>query len=437
MHRPQDSSPPGSARAPTGSTFGANVLWNLCSLAFLAAAGLLLNYVIGRLHGPEALGLFNIAFAIYIFASQVAVLGVHFSVLRYVSEHADRDQTRADAAVAGALMLVILLGAAVTLVGLLATPLIERIWRLDGLRAAWWSLLPGLFCFSINKVLLGAINGAEHMRAFAVLQAARFVLVLAALAAFVALEVAPERLAGIFSVAELLLLPCLLWYTGRIVGRWRWREGLGWLLPHLTFGARVFPSGTIGELNTRVDVLIVGAVLGSAQAGIYSVALLLAEGLAQAIVVVRSNLNPIITRLVLDGETSELIRFGRRVSALFAAFMAVSGSLLAGGFALLVGPLFPGKGFDDAALPLAVLVGGLVLASPYMLFGMVFSQTGRPLTQTLFSAAILIANTALNVLLVPWLGIVGAALATAASFVLTAVLLAVLMRRLYGISVWL
>ena len=27
MHRPQDSSPPGSARAPTGSTFGANVLW--------------------------------------------------------------------------------------------------------------------------------------------------------------------------------------------------------------------------------------------------------------------------------------------------------------------------------------------------------------------------------------------------------------------------
>jgi O-antigen/teichoic acid export membrane protein len=424
------------ATAPTGATFGTNVLWNMASLAFLAAAGLFLNFVIARWYGAEALGLFNIVFALYIFLSQISVLGVHHSVLRYVSEFAGSHQRQMDATIAGALMLVAILATCVTLLALIATPLVAAIYRIDGIGTAWWAMLPALWCFSINKVLLNAINGAEHMRAFAVLQAVRYALVLAALAVVLATGLGAEWLPGILSAAEAVLLPVLVWYTGGMLRSWDWAGGRDWLKAHLSFGARVFPSGTLAELNTRVDVLMIGAMLDGARAGVYSVALLLAEGLAQAIVVVRSNLNPVLGRLLLAGKIQELAAFGRRVSAGSVVFMAVAGLLLVSGFAATVNLLFTEASFAGAVVPLALLVAGLVLASTYLPFGMAFSQAGRPFLQTLFSAAVLGVNVTLNAVLIPLAGINGAALGTGLSYVAAALLLLLIMRRVFQIRIW-
>jgi len=180
-----------------------------------------------------------------------------------------------------------------------------------------------------------------------------------------------------------------------------------------------------------------GTMLDSTRAGIYSIALLLAEGFAQAIVVLRANLNPIITRQLSSGNTEELSRFGRRLSGWFALFMLVSGTALVLGFALVVPVILPDAGFADAIWPLAILVGGLVVASPYMPFGMILSQAGLPFQQTLFAVAVLVFNLLLNAALIPVLGIVGAALATGLSYVFTACLLIVILRRQFGIRLWL
>ena len=54
--------------------FGQNVLWNMASLAFLAAAGLLLNFAIGRFYGPAALGLFNVVFTQTLLATHPQII---------------------------------------------------------------------------------------------------------------------------------------------------------------------------------------------------------------------------------------------------------------------------------------------------------------------------------------------------------------------------
>jgi O-antigen/teichoic acid export membrane protein len=380
--------------------------------------------------------LFNIVFALYIFLSQLAVFGIHLSVLRYVSAYALQDARKADAAVAGGLFLTLCVSVAVALLAWLATPLLAAVYQMPGIRTAWLVLLPALVCFSLNKVLLAAINGAEHMRAFAVFQALRYALILAALVVLLLARVPAELIAGVITIAEALLLPALLWYAGRVVRRWDWSGGLEWLRTHLAFGARVFVSGVIGELNTRVDVLMIGAMLSGASAGIYSVALLLAEGLAQAVVVVRNNLNPLLTRLTQQGAAEELGAFGRRVSGWFALFMAGAGLVLVLGFALTVQWLFSDPSFAGATMPLAILVLCLALAAPYMPFGMILSQSGRPLMQTLFSLAVLGCNVVLNYLLIPVAGINGAALGTGLSFIVTALLLLVILRRVYGVRIW-
>jgi stage V sporulation protein B len=426
-----------SGASPTGRAFGVNVLWNLGSLAFLAAAGLVLNFVVARIYGAEALGLFNVVVALYILLSQFAVFGVHFSVLRAVSEHAGRNQTEVDQSITGALLATCIVSAGVTLLALLATPLIVRIYRMDGTATAWLAILPGLFFFALNKVLLNAINGAQHMRAFAVLQALRFALILVALSVFVFVQVKPAYLTAVFSVAEFVLFPVLLWYVAQLVEQWDIRGARAHMREHLLFGAKVFPSGSIGELNTRVDVLLLGAMLDGARAGVYSVALLLAEGLAQAIVVVRANLNPLITRYLADGDAAGLAIFARRVTAYFTIFMLVAGVGLVAVFALAANHLFPDQRFAGATAPLAILVVGLVLASPYMPLGMAFTQAGRPALQTWFSAAVLAVNVLSNIILIPTFGINGAAMGTAISYAATALLLAVLLKRVFSLRLWL
>lgn len=416
--------------------FGRDVIFNMASLGFLATAGLVLNFAIGRFYGPAALGLFNIVFALYIFLSQLGVLGIHFSTLKHVSEHAVNDSAKSDAAIAGAVMLTAVVTTAVTLLAALATPLVARVYALEGIRTAWLAILPGLWCFSINKVLIAAINGAEHMRAFAVLQSLRHLFILVALCVVLLTRPSAEWVVAVITAGEVLLLPVLLFYLRRIVSRWDWQGGMQWLKTHFDFGVRVFMSGTVGELNTRVDVLLLGTMLDSTRAGIYSIALLLAEGFAQAIVVLRANLNPIITRQLSSGNTEELSRFGRRLSGWFALFMLVSGTALVVGFALVVPIILPDGGFADAVWPLAILVGGLVIASPYMPFGMILSQAGLPLEQTLFTVAILVFNLVLNAALIPTLGILGAAMATSSSYVFTACLLIFILDRRFGIRLW-
>ena len=67
--------------------------FNLGAVVVLGVCGLLLNFVIARVYSPEALGVFNQVFAVYIFLSQVGVWGVNLAVLKFLPEHHDEPRT--------------------------------------------------------------------------------------------------------------------------------------------------------------------------------------------------------------------------------------------------------------------------------------------------------------------------------------------------------
>ena len=68
--------------------FGQDVLWNIASFGVMAACGVAINLIIGRWYNPEALGVFNQTYSVYIIVSQFAVAGVHLSVVKYVAQYA-------------------------------------------------------------------------------------------------------------------------------------------------------------------------------------------------------------------------------------------------------------------------------------------------------------------------------------------------------------
>lgn len=418
--------------------FASGVVWNFASLAFLASTGVVLNIVIGRLYGPADLGVFNICFGVFIFLSQFGAFGLQFSVLQAVAarEKEGREgREEIDEIVSAGLAAVVATSGAATLAGLLLVPLLPFIFDAPGIAEAFLVMLPGLFFFSINKYLFGVVNGARHMRVFAALQSMRYALMLAALAAL-ALAGAPGRyLTSVFTIAEVLNAPALFFYASRAVGRWRMPDRRTWIGRHLSYGARSFLSGAILELNTRVDVLIIGALIGPAKAGVYSAALLVAEGMAQAIFVLRNNVNPLIARMVAARARRALLAFSRRLAFRFTLVMAAASAV-----AILVYPLYiswamGGGAFHESRASAVILLLALTASAGPQCFGMILAMAGRPALHTGYVAGVLLCNAVLNFALVPILGIEGSALATGISYVVAGAAVVALARRALGMRI--
>src|SRR5262249_9582554 len=113
---------------------------------------------------------------------------------------------------------------------------------------------PGLFCFSINKVLLGIVNGLRRMRAFAIYTSLRYLLIAAGLVFARIQEVAAAHLPVIWLFVEgtllLVLLGELIWTVSltRCTG---WRT---YARRHLDYGIRGVVATLAYEINSKLDV---------------------------------------------------------------------------------------------------------------------------------------------------------------------------------------
>lgn len=433
----RDASVTSGGDKPAAATpFGSGLVWNLASLAFLALAGFVLNVVIGRRFGPEDLGLFNLCFALFIFLSQFGAFGLQFATLHVVAAHGEADRSVLARTILAALAAAAVSATVVALLGLALTPVFGSLFYDDRFAAAWAATVPGLWAFSINKVLFGIINGARQMRAFAVFQAIRYILMLAVLGALVIYGAGGTWLVLVFTISELVLLPALAWRVWAIAGGWP-RGGLRKeMRQHIWFGARAFLSGAILELNTRVDVLFVGAIVSTAAAGVYSMALLVAEGVAQLLTVVRNSVNPVLTRSIEQRDFAGLLTFSRRIGAAVTVGMLVLSVIAVAAYPYFVRFVLADPRYDTGWLALSVLMAGLTLTAAAQAFGMVLTQAGRPALHTGAVAVVLAANALGNWLLVPSMGMLGAALATSLSYLVGAVLIWVMARRVLGLRLF-
>lgn len=427
--------------SPT-TRFNRDVLWNIGSLGVLGVAGIALNFVIGRYAGAAALGVFNQVYAIYIVLSQLAVGGVHTSVLKGVSHH-QQDPTRCAHIMSSALLLGALLSGSVCVLAYLARGFAGRLLQSPDVVTGLTYALPGLLLFSLDKILLNVLNGARHMRAFAVFNALRFVFILGAILAILGIGAAPVYLPLSFTIAEAMMFVGLSGYVAARLFLPRLPRSLrADLAEHLSFGARGVLSGIISDLNTRVDVLMLGYFLTDAKVGIYTMAATLAEGFLMLPIVIQRNVNPILGRCFAEGDAAKIESMSRRIRRLLHPAMAAIGLAAALAYPLLMNLFFPGQGFREGWPAFCILAAGVVILSGYAPMGGILFQGGRPGMQTLRMALVILGNAALNATMIPlfeWYcgaGVSGAATATAIAYVLQAVLLLIFSRRLFGVILW-
>lgn len=415
--------------------FRTGIVWNLGSFGVQGVFGVLLHALIGRYYGAAALGSFNQVFALYIFAAQFAVLGVHLAVGTHMAATDDRE-VQADVLWSG--LGLALVGSMIVLaLGTTATPLIARVFASTDVTVGWRWVLPAVGLFAVNKVLLAAVNGLRWMRLYAVAQAARFVLMVVALGACLAGGWPAAELPVVITAAEATvaaaLLPALRGHLRMALRAGARAARRPWWRRQLLFGLRGLPSGALAELNTRVDVLMLGWLSSDAVVGIYSVASVVAEGVGQLAIVVRQNLNPILTRIHVDRRWDDIRpRLQRGIRQAYVA-LGLAGLVAVAVFPLYLRYFVGGEGFEGATLVFWILMGGFVLRSGYMPFNMVFVQAGRPGLQSLYIGGVIAVNAIGNLLMIPSLGASGAALATAFAFVVSVPMLRGLARRRLGV----
>lgn len=165
----------------------------------------------------------------------------------------------------------------------------------------------------------------------------------------------------------------------------------------------------------QTDTLMMGAMRGTTEAGIYAVASRLAVFTSFMFGAVNAIIAPQIAELHATGRRRELQRvltLGARVSFGFALPAAVV--LWIAGEPIL--DLF-GSSFGEGMPALVLLVAAQVVNCAAGAVGSLMTMTGLQLRAAWVFGSSALVNVALNALLIPRLGIMGAALATATTMV--------------------
>jgi O-antigen/teichoic acid export membrane protein len=412
-------------------TLTVDLLFNYASLVIVAVGGLLTNIVVARYLGEAALGVFNQAYAVYIAASQLAVGGVHISVLRSVAQ-AGGNRGEQARLVASGLALSLGLGSAIAALVLFGRHLLGAALGSPEVASALAFAAPALIPFAVNKTLLSTLNGLERMRAYALLQATRLIVLLVTLSTLAWLRRPAAELTLALLLAELCVLALSLPLVMRHLQLRPAQVCRPWLDRHLAFGARGLLSGVFLELNTRIDVLAIGLFLSDEAVGRYSIAAVFAEGLYQCLIVVRNQMNPILAKLVLAEDPAPVRRLVRTAWRYLYPGMALS--YLAGLGALHVVLSYQLHLPDPAETRACYLIlgAGVLAVSGFVPFDGALLHAGHPAHYTLLTFLVALSNLALNLALIPWLGIRGAALGTALALGLSILYLNAIMRRQLG-----
>lgn len=414
--------------------FNAEVLWNLASVGILGVSGILMNGVIARWRGAEALGVFNQVFAIYIMLSQIAVGGVHLSVLKCLSYHQDDRKKCSDIASAG-LLLGLGLSSIVAIIAYFLAGWFGELLGSPGVEKGVVLAAPGLVFFSLNKILLNSLNGLRYMRAFAVLQALRFIFILLSVVVILAGGWPTYALAFALTSSELALFFISVIYIQTRAVQFKLPSPTSpWIAEHFSFGMRGFLAGLLSEMNTRVDVLMLGYFTNDAAVGVYSFAAILAEGFCQIPLVVRRNLDPIFGRAFSENERSRIHEAAQKVKRIMYALMTAITLVAVGGFPILLKLLGSESGLGPSWAVFAILMAGILINSGYRPFLGIFLQGGRPGAYTLIIFTAVAGNILLNLVLIPHMGIYGSCTATSIMFVVEAALIVIFARKLFGVA---
>jgi O-antigen/teichoic acid export membrane protein len=402
--------------ATTGAAYTAASI-----LSKLIAVALLPLYT--RYLTPTDYGAAEVLFAAVVAASIVIRFGLIEAVLRFYY----RSGEDPDRVVASSWAALLWLATAAALAALpFAGPISEAL--LDRSEPGLTRIaIGGLWVLTLHEYLLTLFRLEERARAFFTVTIAN---VLAAIALTVALVVGADEgarglLLGSYASGALFVIGLAFVHRRRLSLRFE-RDLLRRML---RFGLPTMPAELSLYALNFADRIIIARMVGLAEAGLYS----LAVKFAQAVNVLVRGFQlawPPLAYSIRDDEEA------RRAYALVVTwFMAGCAFVVVGMwlFSRWIVRALAAPEFFASYEAVGLVSTAVTLYALYMVLLVILGRTGR--TEFNFPATIaaLVANVALNLLLVPPLGIVGAGIALVVSYLIVVALMYGFTQRLFAV----
>jgi stage V sporulation protein B len=399
-----------------------DVQWAFVSLVTASIAHFVLRIILGRELGPEGLGIYTLAFTIYMLGMQFAAFGIGSALTKYVAEFLDDRVTirnyvssgMTSSIITGTLMGIVLFFLAPFIANsLFHTPELEGMIQLIA------------FCFpfiAIQKAVLGTLNGFRRMRLFAFLTIAQNVSVVV-----VSIVLVQQfgmgvmgAIIGLVGVTILIgaLCPLMIRDCIRL-------DTCLWNIPALrattVFGFYIVLSNSIGVLSAEIASILIGYYLNPIEVGLYAVAILLSQTLTLIPTAVQQITTPVTATLYGKGDI-EGVR-GLYYSTLKKSFLITLGvAMIIAVFGPYIINLLFTEEFSMSYIPLLIMLPGCVIGASFGAVGSTLSSIGKVHITFRISVVVGLLSVITCILLIPIFGINGAALATSVSSIASVVI---------------
>ncbi len=369
-----------------------------------------------RALGPYERGLLATAVVWSSLAGSISAYGTPLAA-SYFAARETADPPRSAATV---LAIAAVIGAGVAAVGSVVSLLLVPGKASVPMAIAFAGMLPGI----VAGAGLGTIMGLGEYLRWGLLRLSAPLLVLAGVIALVLVAgwqtaVAVTTIAAAAGVVQLVVLLRAVATRGLLH-----RPSAALVRPILSYMWRNIASGAGWLVSTKLDLLVLSIVYAPEEVGVYAVA----ASFGVIIVPIASSTGNVLLARVAKGGDAALRRTLRPALAGCLA-IACAFALLVVVSAPHVVPLLFGAGFEDSVAPLQILMPGSVALSVSAVLANALRGLGRPLEPARAELAGAIATLLLLPLLLPLLGIVGAAIASTLSYVIVTVAMAWRLRR--------
>ena len=196
------------------------------------------------------------------------------------------------------------------------------------------------------------------------------------------------------------------------------------------FGMQGYLGNMMQALSYRLNMFIIALFMTTAAVGYFSIS----TSVAEALLIVPSSIGiviiartPNLTAEAANMSTPRICRTAFLITAILALVLLMVAKPI-------IVTLF-GSAFLPAVRPLYILLPGIVLSTIYVVLTNEMTGRGKPIINTIVTGIALIVTISLNLLLIPRMGIEGAALASTISYAVSALMTLVIFGKISKISI--
>lgn len=386
----------------------------LVGVFFGKGVSFLSKLLAARYLGPDQYGLIVLGYTVIVFSSILALMGLHKGIARNLPRF---DEARRAGLIGSSTTFVFGLSTVIaTSIFLSAGTLANDVFHEPALKPIIRMFAIAIPFFATMRLGVGIGQGHKDPRTRVYIQefmepGTRFLAILAAIFfGFATLELATAWSASIVftGVFAALLLRKKFGLDPR-----NFETPL--LLKTLRFSAPLMIAMWTGMLLQNTDNFLLGYFLDSQNVGVYDAAFTLSYLIFLVYGVTSYMFLPAFSELHSEGDHSGMKSTIKKAS-LLTVLLTLPGYLLFLAFPEQVLALLYGAGYGPGALSLQILATGLLVHTSLGLSQQALIAMGKTKTIMIGNTAAALLNIALNILLIPLLGIEGAAIASAISY---------------------